>query len=535
MNQENKLRHNTEILQIAEGIAREKNINLNSVIGAIESALTKAAEIKYGEDLHIKSEIDYKTGEIKVFRLFEVVESVQEPRTQIQSQMPEAINQKAKMGEFVKEQLPDIDISRIAAQSAKSIIHQKIKEAENEKQYEEYKQKEGETIIGTVKKTEFGNTILSLAYGDALLKYDQSIPNETFRIGERVKCLIKEVEKREKGMQILLSRSDNGLLHDLMKGEIREIQEGTISIKAIARDPGSKSKVAVVSHDKNVDCLGSCVGIRGNRIKAIMNEISGEKIDIIIWSEYPAEFIANALVPAEIEKIVVYEHDKQVDAIVKDDMLSIAIGRNGQNIKLASQLTGWKIDVLSVTEYENNHQFQIKRAVSTFEKELDLDQIIAQLLVAEKCYTIEDILDLTNDQIESIQGFDSELAKEILTRAQDAYNMEKESIDKLIEKDKIDPMILELPFVNLATLKILSESEMRTIQDVANHDKENLYDKLKELLCKNETAKIHKKAIAIIREMNKIAEQNSKAVETVEEENEAPKQVIKTQTKDPEG
>ncbi|WP_455371935.1 transcription termination factor NusA, partial [Limibacillus halophilus] len=358
--------YKTELLQVADAVAREKSIDREEVLEAMEQAISKAGRAKYGHEHDVRAEIDRKTGEIRLRRFREVVEEVEDDMTQIALPDARAINPEMGFGDFVTEDLPPIDLGRIAAQTAKQVIVQKVREAERSRQFDEYKDRVGEVVNGIVKRTEFGNVTVDLGRAEAIMRRDETIPREAFRNGDRVRAYIYDVRSEQRGPQIFLSRARPEFMAKLFAQEVPEIYDGIIEIKAVARDPGSRAKIAVISHDSSIDPVGACVGMRGSRVQAVVGELQGEKIDIIPWSQDTATFVVNALQPAEVTKVVLDEDAGQIEVVVPDDQLSLAIGRRGQNVRLASQLSGWDIDILTEDEESQRRQEEFRQRSQLF-------------------------------------------------------------------------------------------------------------------------------------------------------------------------
>ena len=336
-----------ELLQVADTVARDKGIDRDEVLQAMEQAIQKAGRSKYGQEYDIRAEIDRKNGEIRLMRFREVKDPVENEATQIPLGEAKRLNPEAEVGDFITDPLPPIDFGRIAAQTAKQVIVQKVRDAERQRQYSEYKDRVGEIVNGLVKRVEFGNVIVDLGRAEAILRRDELLPRESFRQGERVRAYIYDVRQEVRGPQIFLSRTHPQFMAKLFAQEVPEIYDGIIEIKSVARDPGSRAKIAVISNDSGIDPVGACVGMRGSRVQAVVAELQGEKIDIIPWSQDPATFVVNALAPAEVAKVVMDEEQRRIEVVVPDEQLSLAIGRRGQNVRLASQLTGWDIDILT--------------------------------------------------------------------------------------------------------------------------------------------------------------------------------------------
>ncbi|BFD45968.1 MAG: transcription termination factor NusA [Rickettsia endosymbiont of Sergentomyia squamirostris] len=458
---------NIEILQIIDSVAREKNLPREALLLAMEQAVQIAGRRKYGNEHNIKAEIDRKNGNINLFRILDVVDDVENYFTQIS--LKDAVEKKddAKIGDEIYEFLPPIDLGRVAAQAAKQIIIQRVGEAEREKQYEDFKDKKGEILNGTVKRVEFNNIIVDLGgRAEAMIKKEQLIRGESFKVNDRIKAYVQDVRLSSKGPQIFLSRTDDQMLIKLFELEIPEIYDNIIELRAIARDPGSKAKVAVFASDSSVDPIGSCVGIRGNRIKAITNELNGEKIDVILWSKNIAQFIMNALAPAEIVKIVIDEDKNIVDVVVSQDNLSLAIGRRGQNVRLASKLTGWNINVMTEDQESKRRNDEFCSATELFMETLDVEEVIAQLLSAQSFTSLEQLASSKIETLMNIEGFEEELATEIRERAINYVNAKNEKIIiKLealgVEQELIDVLDLQPEFI----LK-LAEYGVKTIEDL---------------------------------------------------------------------
>ncbi|MCG8492177.1 MAG: transcription termination factor NusA, partial [Sneathiellales bacterium] len=408
-----------ELLQVADTVAREKLIDRDIVLEAMEEAIQKAARAKYGHENDIRANIDRSTGEIRLARVLEVVEIVENDSTQITLDSAQRISESAELGDFLSEPLPPIDFGRIAAQTAKQVIVQKVREAERERQYQEYKDRVGDVINGIVKRVEYGNVTVDLGKADAVVRRDEMLPRENFRQGDRIRAYIYDVRQEQRGPQIFLSRSHPQFMAKLFSQEVPEIYDGIIEIKSVARDPGSRAKIAVISSDPSIDPVGACVGMRGSRVQAVVNELQGEKIDIIQWSPDQASFIVNALAPAEVAKVVLDEDASRIEVVVPDDQLSLAIGRRGQNVRLATQLSGWDIDILTEEEESSRRQAEFAERTNDFMKALDVDETIAQLLSTEGFTSIEEIMYEEAASIAEIEGFDEEIAEELIRRAQE--------------------------------------------------------------------------------------------------------------------
>ncbi len=468
-----------EMLQVATNVAQEKNIDQDAVFSAMEQALEKAARVKYGQEIDIRISIDRSTGDIKLNSYLEVVDKIEEEFQSRQILLEDAkkINQDINIGESIIKELPPIDLGRVAAQNAKGVIIQKVREADKSKQYDEYKDKVGEIAVGIVKRVEFGNLIIDLGKSEAIIKREELIPRETFKNGDRVRAYIYEVKNDLKGYQVFLSRTHPNFLAKLFHQEVPEIYEGVITVKSVSRDPGSRAKISVHTEDSTIDPVGACVGMRGSRVQAVVNELQGEKIDIVTWSDNQATFLANALAPAEVSKIFLYEEKNKVEVVIPDDQLSLAIGRKGQNVKLASNLTNLEIDILTEEEESERRQQEFKEKSLQISELLDVEDVIAQLLVTDGYTTIGSIASETQENIEKIEGFDSDLAKEILERSKN-YLKDQEAINqKLIDENIKDEKLKNLEGMNSAILAELAKSNILTINDFADLATFELIDK----------------------------------------------------------
>ena len=468
-----------EMLQVASNVAQEKNIDQDSVFSAMEQALEKAARVKYGQEIDIRVSINRETGDIKLNSYLEVVnELVEEFQSrQILIDSAREINPEINLGDHIIKELPPIDLGRVAAQNAKGVIIQKVREADKSKQYEEYKDKVGEIAVGIVKRIEFGNLILDLGKSEAIIKREELIPRETFKNGDRVRAYIYEVKNDIKGYQVFLSRTHPQFLSKLFFQEVPEIYEGIIVVKSVARDPGSRAKISVYTEDSTIDPVGACVGMRGSRVQAVVNELQGEKIDIVTWSDNQATFLANALAPAEVTKIFLFEEKNKVEVVIPDDQLSLAIGRKGQNVKLASNLTNLEIDILTEEEESERRQTEFKEKSLLISELLDVEDVIAQLLVTDGYTTIESIASETLENIEKIEGFDSDLAGEILNRSKTYINDQEEANRKIVDEKIQDKKLKELEGMNLKILAELAKSNILTINDFADLASFELIDK----------------------------------------------------------
>ncbi len=468
-----------EMLQVANNVAQEKNIDQDAVFLAMEQALEKAARVKYGQEIDIRISIDRLTGDIKLNSYLEVVNEIDEELQSRQILLDEAkkINPNINLHEFIIKELPPIELGRVAAQNAKGVIIQKVREADKSKQYEEYKDKVGEIAVGIVKRVEFGNLIIDLGKSEAIIKREELIPREAFKNGDRVRAYIYEVKNDVKGYQVLLSRTHPNFLSKLFHQEVPEIYEGVIVVKSVARDPGSRAKISVYTEDSTIDPVGACVGMRGSRVQAVVNELQGEKIDIVTWSDNQATFLANALAPAEVSKIFLYEEKNKVEVVIPDEQLSLAIGRKGQNVKLASNLTNLEIDILTEEEESERRQQEFKEKSLLIAELLDVEDVIAQLLVTDGYTTVDSIASETLENIEKIEGFDNELALEILKRSQNYIKDQDEENQKIIDSNIKDEDLKNLEGMNTNILAELARSKILTLNDFADLATFELIDK----------------------------------------------------------
>ncbi|OYV62110.1 MAG: transcription termination/antitermination protein NusA [Acidocella sp. 21-58-7] len=457
-----------ELLLVADAVAREKQIERDDVLEAMEQAIQKAGRAKYGHEKDIRATIDRKTGDVKLSRWTEIVDVVTNEETQI----PYAISQKfapeKALGDFIVDPLPPIDFGRIAAQTAKQVIVQRVREYERTKQYNEFKDRVGEIINGVVKRTEYGNLMVDLGRAEALLRRDETIPRENLRNGDRVRAFIYDVREEPRGPQIFLSRTHPGFLAKLFAQEVPEIYDGIIEIKAVSRDPGSRAKMAVISRDQSIDPVGACVGMRGSRVQAVVNELQGEKIDIIPWSPNVATFVVNALAPAEVSKVVMDEDAGRVEVVVPDSQLSLAIGRRGQNVRLASQLTRWDIDILTEAEESERRQEEFRRKTGLFVEALDVDDVIAGLLVAEGFETIEDLAMTPLDELASIEGFDETVAAELQRRAEASLAREATELEEKRIALGVSDEVAAIEALSAKDLIALGEKGVKSLDDLAD-------------------------------------------------------------------
>jgi len=467
-----------EMLQVANNVAQEKNIDQDSVYSAMEQALEKSARVKYGNERDIRVNIDRNTGDINLKSFLTVVESYSDEQAkEILLVDAQKIKSNISIGEFITKDLPPIDLGRVAAQNAKGVIIQKVREADKSKQYEEYKDKIGEIAIGIVKRIEFGNLIVDLGKSEAIIKREELIPRETFKNGDRVRAYIYEVKNDLKGYQVFLSRTHPQFVAKLFNQEVPEIYEGVIKVKSVARDPGSRAKISIHTEDTTIDPVGACVGMRGSRVQAVVNELQGEKIDIVTWSENQATFLANALAPAEVSKIFLYEEKNKVEVVIPDEQLSLAIGRKGQNVKLASSLTNLEIDILTEEEESERRQQEFKDKSTMLSEVLDVEDVIAQLLVTEGYVSVDSIATENLENLEKIEGFDTDLASEIIERSKNYLKELEQDNLKLVNEKIQDENLKKIEGMTLPMLAILAKEDVLTLNDFAELATFELIDK----------------------------------------------------------
>ncbi|WP_069298485.1 transcription termination factor NusA [Neptunicoccus sediminis] len=456
-----------ELLQIADAVAREKMIDPDLVLQAMEESYAKAAKSKYGPELDIRAKIDRKSGELEMTRVREVVAEVENHFTEMTVEEARAHLDNPEVGDWVIDDLPPMDFGRIAAQSAKQVILQKVREAERERQYDEFKDREGTIINGLVKRVEYGNVIVDVGRGEAVLRRDQLINRELFRNGDRIRAYIKEVRSEMRGPQIFLSRTSPEFMAELFKMEVPEIYDGIIEIKAVARDPGSRAKIGVISYDNSIDPVGACVGMRGSRVQAVVNELQGEKIDIIPWNDDAPTFLVNALQPAEVSKVVLDDDAERIEVVVPDDQLSLAIGRRGQNVRLASQLTGLDIDIMTEAEESERRQKEFEERSKLFMDTMNVDEVVAQLLVSEGFATLEEVAYIEIEELLSIEGFDQDTAEELQARARESLD---EMNAKALEEAKelgVEQSLIDFEGLTPQMMVALAKDGVKTLEDFA--------------------------------------------------------------------
>jgi len=457
-----------ELLAIANSVATEKMIDKSIVIEAMEEAIQKSARNRYGAENDIRAKLDPRTGDLRLWRVVEVVEEVEDYFKQVDLKAAEKLQPGAKVGDFLVDPLPPVDLGRIDAQSAKQVIFQKVRDAERDRQYEEFKDRAGEVITGVIKSVEFGHVIVNLGRAEGVIRRDQQIPREVPRVGERVRAWIMKVERQNRGPQIFLSRAHPEFMKKLFAQEVPEIYDGIIEIKAAARDPGSRAKIGVISRDTSIDPVGACVGMKGSRVQAVVQELQGEKIDIIPWSEDTATFVVNALQPATVSRVVIDEEESRIEVVVPDDQLSLAIGRRGQNVRLASSLTGSAIDIMTEAEASEKRQKEFAERSKMFEEELDVDETLSQLLVAEGFSELEEVAYIDIAELAAIEGFDEELGQELQSRALEALERREEAQREERRALGVEDDLAELPHLTEAMLVTLGKAGIKTLDDLAD-------------------------------------------------------------------
>ena len=456
-----------ELLQIADAVAREKSIDRQIVVDAMQDAIAKAARSRYGAETDVHAEINTKTGELRLARHLQVVDTVENPAIEITVDEAKRHNPAAQVGDVIADPLPPFDFGRIAAQSAKQVIVQKVREAERDRQYDEYKDRIGEIVNGAVKRVEYGNVFVDLGRGEAIIRRDEMIPRETFKVGDRARAYVYDVRREPRGPQIFLSRTHPQFMAKLFGQEVPEIYDGIVEVKAVARDPGSRAKIAVISRDSSIDPVGACVGMRGSRVQAVVGELQGEKIDIIPWSPDVATFVVNALQPAEVAKVVLDEEADKIEVVVPDEQLSLAIGRRGQNVRLASQLTGWDIDILTEAEESERRQKEFVQRTDLFMNALNVDETVGQLLASEGFRNVEELAYVDLSELASIEGFDEDTAGEIQSRAQEHLAAVEAELDEKRRALGVEDALREVDGVTTSMMVALGENDVKTVEDLA--------------------------------------------------------------------
>lgn len=466
-----------ELLAIADAVAREKIIDKSIVIEAMEDAIQRAARARYGAENDIRAKIDTETGDLRLWRVVEVVEEVEDYFKTVDLKGAQKLDKNAKLGDFIVDPLPPIEFGRIAAQASKQVIFQKVREAERERQYEEFKDRANEIITGVVKRVEFGHIVVDLGRAEGVVRRDAQIPREIVRVGDRIRSLILKVVRENRGPQIFLSRAHPDFMRKLFAQEVPEIYDGIIEIKAAARDPGSRAKIGVISHDGSIDPVGACVGMKGSRVQAVVQEMHGEKIDIIPWSDDLATFVVNALQPASVSRVVLDEEEERIEVVVPDDQLSLAIGRRGQNVRLASQLTGSAIDIMTEDESSEKRQAEFVLRSDLFQAELDVDETLSQLLVAEGFSELEEVAYVDPAEIAAIEGLDDEIAGELQARAVEGLEKREEAARNRRKELGVEDDLAEMPYLTELMLVTLGEAGIKTLDDLADLATDELIEK----------------------------------------------------------
>ena len=467
---------NHDLLMVADAVAREKNIEREDVILAMEHALQKAAASKYGFEKDLRADVDRRTGNVSLWQYTAVVEIVEDNNKEMTLDDARRHDHNLQIGDFYKQELPPIEFGRIAAQSAKQIIVQRVREAERVRQYDEFKDRVGEIISGTVKRIEYGNITVDLGKGEGIVRREEVIPRESFHHGDRIRAYIYDVRQEPRGPQIFLSRTHPQFMAKLFAQEVPEIYEGNITIVNVARDPGSRAKMSVTTKDQTIDPVGACVGMRGSRVRAIVNELQGEKVDIIHWTDDSVNNIVAAMTPCNVSKVVLAETGEKVEVVVPDDQLSLAIGRRGQNVRLASILTGWDIDVMTATQEADKRKAEFSEISQTFQEALGVDDFLAHILINEGFRSVEELTIIDVSELENIEGFDSELAQELYNRAKEYFDTLNESFAQKIDEYKIDNSLQEFVGLTSAMLVKLGEHHIRTLEDFADLSSDELID-----------------------------------------------------------
>lgn len=476
-----------EILQVADAVAREKNIDREEVVAAMEEAIQKAARSKYGVENDIRAKISRSNGMISLHRYREVVEDEAEIETEartIRFAAAKAIKSDIEIGDFLIDDLPPLDFGRVAAQTAKQVINQKVRESVRAREYEEYKDRSGDIVNGTVKRVDFGNITVDLGRAEGVIRREEGIPRERLKMGDRVRAYVMDVRQEQRGPQIFLSRTHPEFMAKLFKQEVPEIYDGNIQIMAVARDPGSRAKIAVFARDSSVDPVGACVGVRGSRVQAVVQELQGEKVDIVPWSPDMATFIVNALAPAAVSKVVMDEEERRIDVIVPEDQLSLAIGRRGQNVRLASMLTGWNIDIMNEEDHDKKRIENTTKRTEMFMAALDVDDVLAHLLVVEGFTSVDDLAYIDFEELISIEGFDEDVARELQNRALAFCQKRDNELQEKIKSLGISAELLAFEGLTTEQIVKLGENGVKTTDDLADLAGDELNEYLGDLAIK---------------------------------------------------
>ncbi len=467
-----------EILQIADAVSRERGVGKDAVIEAMEQAIQVAGRRKYGHEQNIRAEIDRRTGEIKLYRVRTVVETIENDHVEITLKAAKKLAPAAEIGDEIKDILPPIDFGRVAAQTAKQVIMQKVRDAERDKQFDEFKDKVGTIVNGTVKRVEYGNVVVDFGRSEAVIRRDEMIPRETARVNDRIRAYIFDVRREKTGPQIFLSRVRPEFMAKLFEQEVPEIYNGIVEIKSVARDPGSRAKIAVISHDMSVNPVLSCIGVRGSRVQAVVNECQGERVDITEWSADPATFVVNAISSAEVSKVVIDEDKHKVEVVVPDEQLSMAIGRRGQNVRLAAQLTGWGIDILTEATESERRGEEFKNLSGLFIEALDVEDVIAHLLVTEGFTSIDEVAYIPVSDLASIEGFDENVAEELQNRAKAYIDKKTAELANRQKELGISPELMEMKELSPEHIVALGEQGIKTGDDFAGLATDELLEML---------------------------------------------------------
>ena len=459
-----------ELLRIVEAVATEKSIDREIILSSMESAIEKAAKTKFGLDNNIRATIDRESGDINLHKVLKIVETPINFNTEISLEhaIEKEKKENVKIGDEIFEQLPQVDLGRVAAQTARQVITQNVRQAERERQYNDFIEKKGEILSGIVKRLEYGNLIVDLNKAEAIITKDELIPREILKMGDRIKAYCYNVIRENKGQQIFLSRAHPKFMEKLFFQEVPEIYEGIIEIKSATRDPGSRAKISVYSKDSSIDPVGACVGMRGSRVQSVVNELHGEKIDIIHWSEDPAVLVVSALAPAEIQRVIIDDQNRRIEVILTEENLSKAIGRRGQNVRLASKLINYEIDILTAKEESEKRQLEFKDKTEIFIKNLEVDETLGQLLVAEGFSSIEEIHQSTLEEILKIEAIDENTAKELKERAEEYLKKEKEDIGKKLKELGVEDVLINFKGLTPGMLVTLGEKKIKTLKDFAD-------------------------------------------------------------------
>ena len=459
-----------ELLRIVEAVATEKSIDREIILSSMESAIEKAAKTKFGLDNNIRATIDRESGDINLHKVLKIVETPINFNTEISLEhaIEKEKKENVKIGDEIFEQLPQVDLGRVAAQTARQVITQNVREAERERQYNDFIEKKGEILSGIVKRLEYGNLIVDLNRAEAIITKDELIPREILKMGDRIKAYCYNVIRENKGQQIFLSRAHPKFMEKLFFQEVPEIYDGIIEIKSATRDPGSRAKICVSSKDSSIDPVGACVGMRGSRVQSVVNELHGEKIDIIHWSEDPAVLVVSALAPAEIQRVIIDDQNRRIEVILTEENLSKAIGRRGQNVRLASKLINYEIDILTAKEESEKRQLEFKDKTEIFIKNLEVDETLGQLLVAEGFSSIEEIHQSTLEEILKIEAIDENTAKELKERAEEYLKKEKEDIGKKLKELGVEDVLINFKGLTPGMLVTLGEKKIKTLKDFAD-------------------------------------------------------------------